>query len=277
MKPVISIIIPCFNQGNYLEEAIGSIVQVKDKNIYQIIIVNDGSTDAPTLLKLKELTDKGYLVIHQDNKGLGAARNAGIKASSGKYILPLDCDNKIRPEYLPYSIFTLENEQGVDVVYSDGEYFGERTGTFKSREFNLQILMVENYIDACAVFRKSVWEEVGGYDEKMPAMGLEDWDFWLNIAFHGAQFKYIEKVLFDYRYSNKSMVRTMASGSANRVKDYLQKKYSGYLNKSYLNNSVYTNISNLKILAVHIVLKTFLPGVYRLLLHKNILKNKDVI
>jgi len=108
-------------------------------------------------------------------------------------------------------------------------------------------------------------------------MGLEDWDFWLNIAFHGAQFKYIEKVLFDYRYSNKSMVRTMASGSANRVKDYLQKKYSGYLNKSYLNNSVYTNISNLKILAVHIVLKTFLPGVYRLLLHKNILKNKDVI
>jgi len=154
MKPVISIIIPCFNQGNYLEEAIGSIVQVKDKNIYQIIIVNDGSTDAPTLLKLKELTDKGYLVIHQDNKGLGAARNAGIKASSGKYILPLDCDNKIRPEYLTYSIFTLENEQGVDVVYSDGEYFGERTGTFKSREFNLQILMVENYIDACGVFRK---------------------------------------------------------------------------------------------------------------------------
>ncbi len=73
MNPVISIIIPCYNQGHYLEEALQSVSGYKDKDTYEIIIVNDGSTDSATLTILKELSANGYNIINQANKGLGAA------------------------------------------------------------------------------------------------------------------------------------------------------------------------------------------------------------
>jgi glycosyltransferase involved in cell wall biosynthesis len=140
MTPTISIIIPCYNQGIYLEEALQSVFQGDDKSIYEIIIVNDGSTDKNTLNILKELSAKGYTVINQPNKGLGAARNTGIREARGKYILPLDSDNKIRPEYIYEGIKLLNEDPLLDVVYGNAEYFGERAGIWESGEFNLQRL-----------------------------------------------------------------------------------------------------------------------------------------
>ena len=74
------------------------------------------------------------------------------------------------------------------MVYGDSEYFGGKTGRRQTGEFNLQKIMIGNYIDACAVYRRSVWEALGGYDEKMPVMGMEDWDFWLNMSLNNYQF-----------------------------------------------------------------------------------------
>jgi glycosyltransferase involved in cell wall biosynthesis len=227
MTPVISIIIPCYNQGNYLEEALQSIYQYSNKDVYEIIIVNDGSTDSATIAILKQLAAKGYKIINQANKGLGAARNAGINAAAGKYILPLDCDNKIRPEYISEGIKLLDENPQLDVVYANAEYFGEKTGVWESGEFNLQRLMLENFIDACAIFRKSTWEKLGGYDEKMPVMGYEDWDLWLRIAFQNGKFKYINKVMFDYRYSAKSMIRSIQKDKLSAVYEYLDRKHTG--------------------------------------------------
>ena len=268
----VSIIIPCYNQGHFIKDALQGL----DKNLHEVIIVNDGSTDVKTIEILAGIEKEGYHVINQKNMGLGAARNHGIKAATGQYILPLDCDNKIKPAYITNAIEILDNNGKINVVYADAEYFGDRHGIFESGEFNLQRLMIENYIDACAVYRKSVWESVGGYDEKMPVMGYEDWDFWLRVAFYKGGFRYIHKPLFDYRYSNASMIRTIKAEDYKKVMDYVGKKYPQYLGKEYLNNLIYYKASK-KGLAFYIVLRSVFPRVHNLLRKMGIVKPKDVI
>jgi glycosyltransferase involved in cell wall biosynthesis len=277
MNAKLSIIIPCYNQGNFLEEALQSISQCKDKLVYEIIIVNDGSTDTATIAILKELSVKGFNIINQPNKGVGAARNTGIKAALGKYILPLDADNKIRPEYIYEGIKLLDESSELDVVYANAEYFGEKKGLWESGEFNLQRLMLENYIDACAVFRKSTWERVGAYDENMPIMGYEDWDLWLRIAFQDGKFKYINKVMFDYRYSSKSMIRSIHDDKLKAIYEYLDKKYSSRMNREYLKRLIVTNASMNKGVTFNLAFKSYFPRISNLLQKMGILKNKDII
>ncbi len=277
MTPIVSIIIPCYNQGIFLQEALESVSRYKDKAVYEIIIVNDGSTDTETLAILKQLAAKGLHIVNQRNKGLGAARNAAIKAATGKYILPLDCDNKIKPEYISESIVLMDNDKNIDVVYGNAEYFGERTGTWETGEFNLQRLMIQNYIDACAVFRKSIMEKIGGYDENMPVMGHEDWDFWLRIAFQNGKFHYVNKVLFEYRYSGKSMVHTIPKDKLLLVLNYMEKKHSSYLNRAYLNNTIFFRLSQHKGLALYLLFKTYFPRVSNLFRKAGIVKSKNII
>ncbi|HEY8916042.1 MAG TPA: glycosyltransferase family 2 protein, partial [Chitinophaga sp.] len=88
-NPIVSIIIPCYNQGHFLQDALKSLAAC-DADLYELIIVNDGSTDAATNTYLRELSNQGYHVIFQENQGLGAARNTGIRAAKGRYLLPLD-------------------------------------------------------------------------------------------------------------------------------------------------------------------------------------------
>ena len=195
----LSVVIPCFNDGRYLSEAVAS-AKLNRRGQHEIIVVNDGSTDPGTLTILQSLRDDGdnggIRVIDQTNHGLGGARNRGIAASRGRYILPLDADNRIRAEYVDYGIEMLDREAAVDVVYGDAEYFGERTGRWSVPDFNLRRLLADNYIDACAVFRRSAWERCGGYDEHMPMQGREDWDLWVRIAMTGGRFHHVAQPLF---------------------------------------------------------------------------------
>ena len=96
-------------------------------------------------------------------------------------------------------MFLLKNNPSIGVIYTDAEYFGEMTGRWHVPELNLLSLIRMNFIDACALYRKKLWEDVGGYDEQMPPIGLEDWDFWLRVASHGGSFVHLPKIGFDYR------------------------------------------------------------------------------
>lgn len=204
--PKISVIIPVYNLGKYLQEAITSVTSYKDDSVYELIIVNDGSTDEQTLQLLNSLEAEGYQVINQENLGLAAARNNGIKVAKGDYILPLDADNKLRHNYFDRSIDIFESDSNVDVVYGDKQYFGENSNTVVVDDFSFPQLCSYNYIDACACFRKSVWSEIGGYDENMPVMGLEDWDFWLRTSLNGFGFYHLREVSYDYRVRSDSMI-----------------------------------------------------------------------
>lgn len=229
MSALLSIVIPCYNHGKYIQETIESIENAKGKYDVEIIIVDDGSTDALTISKLSELEDKGYFVLHQKNGGLGNARNNGIKLAKGKYILPLDSDNTVLEPYLDDAIDVLEKDHFYDIVYGNAIYFGEKKGDWIVGEYSLLKFIPNNYIDACAVYRKSVWEKLGGYDEKIPKMGVEDWDFWLNSSFNGFRFFYLQKPCFNYRVLQGSMIRSFSENDIKSARIYIENKYKNHL------------------------------------------------
>ncbi|WP_254566307.1 glycosyltransferase [Oscillatoria sp. HE19RPO] len=205
-KIAVSVIIPCYNQGEFVLEAIASVESCQDP-VYEILIVNDGSTSPVTQKVLNYLQEKGYQVINQSNQGLAAARNTGIKKAQGRYILPLDADNKIKPAYITEAVEILDEQPEVGVVYGNAELFGEKTGIVEVPDFDINRLVAGNYIDACAVFRRTVWQDCGGYDSQIPQkLGYEDWDFWLGVAEKGWQFHHVSEVMYEYRFRANSMV-----------------------------------------------------------------------
>ena len=206
-KDKVSIVIACYNHGAMLREALASIEQVRNENLLEVIVVDDGSSDAATRKILSEVVEAGCCTLClQPNRGPAAARNTGIRLAKGEFILPLDSDNRLRDVYLDEGVSLLKNDSSVGVVYADAEYFGERSGRWDVPEFNLLPLIRQNFIDVCALYRKRLWEEVGGYDEPMLLMGLEDWDFWLRVSLHGTRFVHVPKVGFDYRVRRDSVI-----------------------------------------------------------------------
>ena len=201
----VSIIILSYNQGAMLREALASVEEARNANLLEMIIVDDGSSEPETTRILNEIEETGYRVLLLPNRGLSADRNAGIRLAKGEFILPLDGDNRLRDVYLNEGVSLLKNNPGIGVVYTDAEYFGERTGRWDVPDFNLLSLVRWNFIDVCALYRKSLWEELGGYDEQMPWIGLEDWDFWLRVASHGGNFVHLPKIGFDYRVRRDSL------------------------------------------------------------------------
>jgi len=224
---VVSIIIACFNQGEFILDAVSSIESCQDA-VYEVIIVNDGSTDSLTQKVLSYLESKGYIVIHQSNKGVAQARNAGIDIARGRYILPLDADNKIRELYIKKGIEILDKYPEVGVVYGNPEYFGEKTGIWEVPEFDIIQLLKDNYIDTCAVFRKTVWQDCGGYEPCLEIQGHEDWDFWLCVAEKGWKFYHVPEVLFDYR--------VRAGSLSSRFRNYeIYQKSKHYIYSKHIN------------------------------------------
>ncbi|MBP0003650.1 MAG: glycosyltransferase [Cyanobacteria bacterium SBC] len=203
----VSVVIPCYNQGEYILEAIASVQSCQER-VYEILIVNDASTDPLTLKILDYLKRRGFHIIdHDRNRGLSEARNTGFRQAKGRYVLPLDADNKIKPNYITRSIEVFDRNPEAGVVYGDCEYIGDKTGVWKVPDFDVNLLAVGNYIDACAVVRKTLWEDCGGYDPDIPdKLGYEDWDLWLSAAARGWKFHHVSEVLFEYRFRRDSMV-----------------------------------------------------------------------
>lgn len=207
--PEISVIIPCYNQGQYIDEAVESVLAQSFED-YEIIIINDGSTDKYTAELLKDYNMPKTRVIHSSNQGLAAARNRAITAAGGKYILPLDADDKIGKDYLIKASDMLNMESDIGIIYCESEFFGDRKGRWPLPEYTLEKMLLENLIFASAFFRKEDWQKVGGYNLNMKA-GWEDWDFWLSIIDLGRKVYKIPEVLFYYRIKKHSMITNLTS------------------------------------------------------------------
>ena len=275
---LLSIIVPCYNHGKYIKETLQSIKECKAVCCsYEVIIINDGSTDEYTKQVLNEISGPELIVLHQHNQGLGAARNNGISVAKGKYILPLDSDNLVFAPYLSTAIKILEKDEAIAVVYGDADYFGEKTGVWHVGEYNLQKLMLGNYIDACAVYRRQVWQKTGGYATNMPFMGFEDWDFWLKLSFAGEKFYYLKEVSFGYRVLNQSMLQALNSQKSTQLKEYLSQKYTSYLSISHINTFFVKSFSQNKKLFFKLFLAVFFPKYLNRLYQKGRIKNKGIL
>ncbi len=202
----VAVVVPCHDDGGYLREAVDSI-PTADSPATEVIVVDDGSTDPRTRSVLARLErDGGLRVLRRPHEGLCAARNAGIEATTAPYILPLDADNRLRPGYIARAAQVLDRDPEVGVVYADARRFGRERAIWRLPDFDASRLLVENFIDACSVFRRRVWEDCGGYDGARFGPGYEDWDLWVSAYERGWRFHHLGEVLFDYRVRENSML-----------------------------------------------------------------------
>jgi glycosyltransferase involved in cell wall biosynthesis len=206
-QPEVTVVIPCYNQGKYLLETLHSVASQTFTNL-DIVIVNDGSSDPVTISVLERLQIPNVEVIHTVNQGVSVARNTGIEAATGRYILPLDADDYIGPEYIAKSVQILDAMPIVGFVYCLGRLFGAARGMFILNKATCRQMLLDSRVFCSALFRKSDWAAVGGYNPNM-IFGWEDWDFWLSLIELGKEPFLIEDVMFFYRVRPKSRTRSM--------------------------------------------------------------------
>lgn len=208
--PKVSVIIPCYNQGAYLEESVGSVLAQTFRD-FEILVVDDGSADGETVQILEGCAWPQTRVIHTGNQGLAAARNNGIREAAGQYILALDADDKIGSDYLAEAVHILDHHPDIGIVYSEAAYFGARTGHWHLPDYATDQMLFQNLIFCSALFRREDWKRVGGYNVNM-VYGWEDWDFWLSLIHLGVKVYRIPKVHFFYRLREASMIQAMDEG-----------------------------------------------------------------
>ena len=207
---MISVIIPNYNTSQYLKEAISSVYNSNIKE-YEIIVVDDGSTD-DYLSVIKDFEHlQNFKFIRQNNAGLAAARNTGIKSAAGQYLVFLDSDDLIEEDKLQIQSNMLDENPNVDVVYSRSIFFIEddpskRISTLFPCPSGiiLEKLLAGNFIHVnSAMVRSSAIEKVNNFDSDLRA--LEEWDLWLRMATEGSIFIFYDKILSSVRIRKKSM------------------------------------------------------------------------
>lgn len=204
--PKVSVIIPCYNQGQFLDEAVQSVLNQQYAD-FEIIIVNDGSTDVQTIQKCEAYKHPKIKLLTTTNNGLAAARNNGIKRAGGTYILPLDADDKIGSDYLIEAVSVLEKNPEIGIVYCKAQLFGAVETEWQLPEYSIREILKNNVIFCSALFKREDWEQVGGYDPGM-IYGWEDYDFWLSLIEKNRKVFQLPAIHFYYRIAPDSMVRS---------------------------------------------------------------------
>lgn len=232
IRPLVSIVIPCFNQGKYLEATVNSVLASTYRPI-EIIIVNDGSTDDSLDLGNKlQLLHPEVRLINQTNGGVAKARNTGIADSGGTFILPLDGDDLISSNYIGEAVRVLTTQPEVKVVYCKAVKFNEKgQKTWTLKPFSRNRLAKDNMIFVAAVFRKSDWEQVKGFSEDM-TMGREDWEFWIKMLKNGGEAVKLPFVGFFYRLTPGS--KRKKTGTNQKKKEriaYLNAKHREFFER----------------------------------------------
>lgn len=201
----ISVIVPLYNQGQYLADCLDSLF-VQTIKPDEIIVINDGSTDESLeIAKKYELGSFGIVrIINQVNKGLSSARNTGIMNATGDYILPLDADDMFTETAIE-RIVQVAKETNADIIAPSMKCFGISSDTIiLMPNPTIEDFKVANRIPYCSAIKRGKLLEVGGYSPRMTT-GYEDLHLWFNLLSKGATIKTIPEVLFLYRTKEKSM------------------------------------------------------------------------
>ncbi|MFQ6601622.1 glycosyltransferase family 2 protein [Flavobacterium sp. C3NV] len=223
----VSIIVPCYNQAQYLDEALQSVLDQTYKN-WECIIINDGSPD--NTMEIAEnwiAKDKRFKYYYQENAGVSSARNLGITNALGEYILPIDGDDKIAKDYINHAIEAFEKDISLKVVYCKAEKFGDENGEWKLPPFSLQSLALDNMIFCSALYKKTDWERVEGYDNRM-LDGLEDWEFWIAILKNGGNVLRLDITGFYYRIKLISRQKKLEGAIKKNLFNYLSIKHADF-------------------------------------------------
>lgn len=195
-RPLLSAVVPCYNHGHYVGEAVDSLLAQSWQDL-EVLVVDDGSDAPETVQALENFSRPRTKVIHHDrNRGLPAARNTGIQRARGKYVCCLDADDKLHPTYVEKALCLMESNLGVDLVYAWAQVFGDEDRVWHAPQFDPSVLIYHNQLNPPGVFRRAAWEEVGGFREAM-RQGYEDWEFWIRMARAGYRgYRIPEKLIY---------------------------------------------------------------------------------
>ncbi|WP_165698058.1 glycosyltransferase family 2 protein [Flavobacterium nackdongense] len=223
--PKVSIIVPCYNQAQYLDESLQSVAHQTHTD-WECFIINDGSQDATEEVAKKwEAKDPRFIYLFQENGGVSHARNVGIRQAKSQFILTLDADDKYEASFLEKALAVLESQPEIGIVSSWGRYFTnvKQLHIFKSTAHSVSDFLFFNGLNmGSSLFRKECWEAVGGYDEN-PENGYEDWEFYLRVCAFGWKVHILKEVLFCYRQNNTSRSAEM-NKKHNEIQKYLYLK-----------------------------------------------------
>lgn len=201
--PLVSVIIPCYNDGQYLDDAIRSVFNQTETS-FEVIVVDDGSTDDETIEILENLAWSRTRVIHQENRGLSAARNTGMSSAKGEYVVPLDADDELEPRFIETLAAALADRPNAAFAACRAVLFGDINAVWIPRPYNAYQLLLSNSVVGCVLLRKSAYEDVSGYDEAL-RNGNEDWDLWIRLMERGWDQVEVPEFLFRYRKHGISM------------------------------------------------------------------------
>lgn len=231
-NPLVSVIVPCYNQAQYLSEALQSVLEQTYTN-WECIIVNDGSPDSAEEIAKEWLKkDFRFKYLFQVNAGVSSARNFGISHAVGELLLPLDADDKISSDYVALALNAFQEDTSLKVVYCKAEKFGDELGISQLAQFSLFNLSRENMIFCSAMFRKEEWKRVRGYDLNM-IYGLEDWEFWIAILKNGGGVRCLDIIGFHYRIKLESRQTQISSGNYKSLFEYISIKHADFFVQQY--------------------------------------------
>ncbi len=220
-NPLVSIIFPCYNAHRHLAETIAS-ARAQTYMPIELILVDDGSTNPDTIAFLAALPPD-IRQVRQDNRGLPAARNAGIALARGTYVLPLDCDDLIEPEFVAAGVAGLEKNPDLAFAFADIACFGEASGVLY-KQYNFFEQLFTNQLPYCLLLRRTIWEAVGGYDESM-RRGYEDWEFNIRLGARGGYGLALDRPYFRYRVSREGMLKSLSSALHGELWQGIQRKH----------------------------------------------------
>lgn len=196
--PSVSVIIPCYNLGEYLDAAVDSVLSQTFQD-FEILIVDDGSTDPATQALLADYRRPGTRVMRTAHGGVSAARNLAIANTTGAYLCALDADDRLEPTYFAKAVPVLDADPTVTFVSCWLRTFGDESWDWKPERCDLPAILWEDTVLTAALVRRDAVVAVGGYDTGMPLQGAEDWDLWLTLVERGYRGVILREVLFNYR------------------------------------------------------------------------------
>ncbi|WP_369769528.1 glycosyltransferase [Flavobacterium sp. WC2416] len=221
--PLLSIVISCYNDAAYIEKAVASALNQTYSN-KEIIVVDDGS-NAETKAVLKKLEPVITKLITQENQGQSIARNNGIRKANGEYILNLDSDDFFEISFCEKAISQFQKEEQITLVTCNVNRFNKK-GTidvFFPNGGALNNFLFSNSAMGSSMFKRKDWELCGGYEEKLPILGLEDWEFYIQILKFGGYAYVIEEILFNYQVRENSTTDRIREVRLDKFKHIIMK------------------------------------------------------
>ena len=218
-----NVVIPCHNYGPYLRETVDSVL-ASDAD-YEIHIVDDASADetAEVAADLVQQYPQIHYRRNEERRGPGYSRNRGIAALESAFVVLLDADDRIGPDYLCEAYRILSS--GADVVNPDAIVFGASQERWVVPDVTtLGMLLQRNSVHSCAAFRWNLWWQTGGIDERIPCW--MDYEFWIRLAAAGARIQGLHgDHFFDRRHADS--LSSYAETIRHELRQYLYQKHAG--------------------------------------------------